>query len=420
MTFFEEFCSDQLWRGFCGRCLVLGHHFTNNCPSAHSGLLTKQMKDQVLVSNSWCCPAIRKCTRIKRERRATPVPDETIAEDLIQFLRCQNLLTMRPILQRYFADVRTLDALEKLPQVRFEELLYIMRHEHGVPLEVVTNALSRQSFDRFKCSRKQSLHRNLFHGMSRLQHFVFLSHYKLEAGTEAALMRTEMEHALCQDPASLAHHFDEPVFLDSDNLESLEHLQERVGNTHNLVLLLTPGVLTRPWVLVELVTARRKRSRVLPVSIARQGIGGFEFPDEDWLHRLRDGDILDSSSKDVLEKHACSMDEVADAVAAVFQQIALTYSPHKAKHMRQAEIEQILQRCRLRKGAAASSSSSDKDSEDRSHGLDGESWAPHFSATSAHSRQSSRATSKEFRRRMSTCSLAGRHSIPNSDWKSIS
>eukprot|EP00427_Karlodinium_veneficum_P031234 CAMPEP_0169191634 /NCGR_PEP_ID=MMETSP1016-20121227/5179_1 /TAXON_ID=342587 /ORGANISM="Karlodinium micrum, Strain CCMP2283" /LENGTH=147 /DNA_ID=CAMNT_0009267907 /DNA_START=88 /DNA_END=528 /DNA_ORIENTATION=+ len=82
------------------------------------------------------------------------------------------------------------------------------------------------------------------------RHFIFLSHFKEEAGTEATLMQGCL--------ASFAEDCYEEctsVFLDSEDLTDLSGLQEHVINSKNLVLLLTPGVLYRPWCLVEIVTA---------------------------------------------------------------------------------------------------------------------------------------------------------------------
>merc|ERR1712012_549996 len=87
------------------------------------------------------------------------------------------------------------------------------------------------------------------------QHLIFLSHFKLEAGTEAALMRAELEHVLRAEGSVAMETFNAPIFLDSEDLYDLEDLQARVRQSHNLVLLLTHRVLSRPWVLVELVTA---------------------------------------------------------------------------------------------------------------------------------------------------------------------
>merc|ERR1719507_1670115 len=48
-------------------------------------------------------------------------------------------------------------------------------------------------------------------------HYMFLSHYKVEAGTEAALMQEAFKQLIAEDLHHVANHFDVPVFLDSEN-----------------------------------------------------------------------------------------------------------------------------------------------------------------------------------------------------------
>ena len=72
----------------------------------------------------------------------------------------------------------------------------------------------------------------------------FLSHYKIEAATEARWLQRELEEAL-----------GERVFLDSDDLHDLSRLKDHVRESKCLLLLQTRSVLTRLWCLVELVTA---------------------------------------------------------------------------------------------------------------------------------------------------------------------
>ena len=72
----------------------------------------------------------------------------------------------------------------------------------------------------------------------------FLSHYKKEAATEARLCQMELEKLLGA-----------PVFLDSDNLRDLRTLLNDVRESDVLVLLQTTNLLTRPWCLLEIVTA---------------------------------------------------------------------------------------------------------------------------------------------------------------------
>jgi len=95
-------------------------------------------------------------------------------------------------------------------------------------------------------------------------HFLFLSHYKVESGTEATLLSDAIASLLAQGPYHPAQSMTNPVFLDSSSLTDLRSLRDKVVSSHNFVVLLTPGVLTRPWCLVEIVTAVQSDVNIVP------------------------------------------------------------------------------------------------------------------------------------------------------------
>ena len=73
----------------------------------------------------------------------------------------------------------------------------------------------------------------------------FLSHFKQECGTEARLVANEMK--TLQPELNF--------FLDSDDLFDLRSLLEDVKQSDRFILFQSAGVLTRPWCLMEIVTA---------------------------------------------------------------------------------------------------------------------------------------------------------------------
>ena len=77
----------------------------------------------------------------------------------------------------------------------------------------------------------------------------FLSHFKLECGTEARLVQQNLRPIVEKNPLDCNTH---EVFLDSDDLSDLRNLLQHVMQTKVLVLLQTKSVLTRPWVIIEL------------------------------------------------------------------------------------------------------------------------------------------------------------------------
>ena len=79
----------------------------------------------------------------------------------------------------------------------------------------------------------------LFTG-SEEDHFLFISHFKQESGTEAAMMAMEWERMIRSDPSNAASEFKHPVFIDSENLRDLSKLASHVQRSKHLLLLLTP------------------------------------------------------------------------------------------------------------------------------------------------------------------------------------
>jgi hypothetical protein len=174
------------------------------------------------------------------------------------------------------------------------------------------------------------------------KYFVFLSHFKTEAGTEATLMQQTMT-SLIKESAMIEN--ETPIFLDSEDLTDLMQLRRHVENSQNLVLLLTPGVLSRPWCLMEIVVAHARGIQIVPVEIQRPGIK-FQFPSDDsfyakQLSRLKQSDL------DMLQAEGIGAADISEAMRYVFRQIALPFSPHKSSNIRKAELQDILNRCGL-------------------------------------------------------------------------
>lgn len=175
-------------------------------------------------------------------------------------------------------------------------------------------------------------------------HLIFVSHYKLEAGTEAAMIADVLNRMIGEDPTSHANKFSSPIFLDSEDLFDLSSLTDHVKRSENVVLLLTPNLFQRPWCLVEIVTALRSEIPVVPVEVQRPGIS-FQYPTEEFYRNLKSGNYLEASAVKLLEDLQIYMEDVEEAIRNVFRFISIPFSPHKAAAMRQMELEAVLQRC---------------------------------------------------------------------------
>jgi len=85
----------------------------------------------------------------------------------------------------------------------------------------------------------------------------FVSHYKMEAASDARYIHDILRKMLkC------------PVYLDSSTLSDLRTLfTEGVHQSDVILLLATPGVLTRPWCLLEILEATKTKIPILPVGM---------------------------------------------------------------------------------------------------------------------------------------------------------
>merc|ERR1739848_653008 len=107
---------------------------------------------------------------------------------------------------------------------------------------------------------------------------------------------------------------------DSEDLTNLSLLQSRVRQSHNLALLLTKNVLSRPWVLVEIVTAFGAGVHVVPVLLLR-GFDQFLFPNDEFYASLRDGSLLGESGCELLKDCGIDIADVEQAMRSTFKRI---------------------------------------------------------------------------------------------------
>jgi len=155
-------------------------------------------------------------------------------------------------------------------------------------------------------------------------------------------MQKDLEQLILADPDCNLGNNSNHVFLDSEDLQDLADLRMHVQKSHNLVLLLTPCVLSRPWVLVEIVTAIR--SNVVPVEIQRKG-RSFVFPDDQYFKRVCKGTEITESAMKLLEEQNIDLQNLSECLQQVFKRIAVPFSPQKSHSIRQAELKDLLRHC---------------------------------------------------------------------------
>lgn len=329
---FQNFRETHLEQGLCGRCGGVGDHFTHVCPVA-SRLVRPARRSRTNVE--WLG------TRINFGSKGEEMDEgENTGEMQLQsFLHAHRLLRLLPILNEH--GVFTLEALDTLDFAELEFMVDTADDEDEVHQQL-------EELQALQEERMEARMHKLSEEETSSQHLAFLSHFKIESGTEAALMRAELENALREDGQDgIMTMFSAPIFLDSEDLYDLADLQERVRNSHNVVLLLSQNVLTRPWVLIELVTAMESGVRVLPVEVMKPGTT-FTFPDEAFYQSLHRGEILDEKGQALLKENGLDLSHVETALRQVFKKIAVPYSPHRPESIRKAEVRTLLKQVRLR------------------------------------------------------------------------
>mmetsp|Transcript_126349 Transcript_126349/g.365742 ORF Transcript_126349/g.365742 Transcript_126349/m.365742 type:complete len:1077 (+) Transcript_126349:55-3285(+) len=331
---FQEFCANQLWRGLCGRCGLLGDHFGDECPLIPGQWNGGRRWSLHRIFNRSASP---KNNMMSASSSAVDLPVSRLGRDLRLFLRRQDLDWLEPELLSL--QIFSLEQLKQVDLAELKETLsrtgqsFTQEEQDSISPEAISAFLATVAME-FKSRVREAQH---FQG-----YILFLSHYKVEAGTEAALMRTELEQILGESTGSSEN----SVFLDSEDLTTLAHLQDAVRKSRNVALLLTANVLTRPWVLVELATAHAEGIPVLPVALAKEG-NAFAFPDQAFFDSLLDGSLLGEVGSGVITDCGFTMETVVEALRQVLKRIALPYSPHRPASIRRAELSALIQQCTL-------------------------------------------------------------------------
>jgi len=133
---------------------------------------------------------------------------------------------------------------------------------------------------------------------------LFLSHKQINGADLAQSIKLQLEVI---NP-------DLHIFLDVDDLNNLHILDDNVKNSKNFLLLLTEGVLERPWVQFEIKTAMQQKKNIILVHDERN----CRFPS---------GEALEAVPEDV---------------RAVLQTKAIPY--YREKAFRDTSIRQVLEK----------------------------------------------------------------------------
>ena len=147
----------------------------------------------------------------------------------------------------------------------------------------------------------------------------FLSHFKQECGTEARLVANEMK--TLQPELNL--------FLDSDDLFDLRSLLEDVKQSDRFILFQSAGVLTRPWCLMEIVTAISSQVPIVCINVLGPNRYDYSSALTYMTHLDTELDRANPGASKLLEDNGVSLTNAAYMLSNTIPNcISIDFNPH--------------------------------------------------------------------------------------------
>ena len=139
---------------------------------------------------------------------------------------------------------------------------------------------------------------------------------------------------------------DELVFLDSDDLRDLTKLIDHVQKSRCLILVLTRKVLTRPYCILEVLTAIEARIPIVCVTVAGKPNDTYDFEEMSKMMLWMDSELeqWNPGAADVLRDHGYDdLTEVAYRLSTtVPNTIAVGLNTGASRNMLRATIEDVV------------------------------------------------------------------------------
>ena len=165
----------------------------------------------------------------------------------------------------------------------------------------------------------------------------FLSHYKMETAAHARILKDHLEQSFGRGR----------VFLDSDDLRNLSELLHCVAASDVMVVLLSPGVLTRPWCLMELITAMERGKPIVPISCENLPQGMYDHKEmKSFLSSLEANlNACNPGATDLLRQNGVeNMDVSGQALLPyIHEPIAKPFRVDWSANMMEAAMKDILE-----------------------------------------------------------------------------
>ena len=167
----------------------------------------------------------------------------------------------------------------------------------------------------------------------------FLSHFKLECGTEARLVQQNLKPIIEKNPTADSSN---EIFLDSDDLSDLRNLLQHVMQTKVLVLLQTKSVLTRPWVIIELFTAITSGLPIVALNVQNANPYDYAAASDFLMHFDKDIDIANPGAAQLLIDMGIDPVDVAWRLSDCLPNIISTdFNPNASEKVLQASLEDL-------------------------------------------------------------------------------
>ena len=168
----------------------------------------------------------------------------------------------------------------------------------------------------------------------------FLSHFKLECGTEARLVQVQLRPIIEKNPIEGSSN---EVFLDSDDLSDLRNLLQHVVQTKVLVLLQSKSVLTRPWVIIELYTAITHDVPIVALNIANSYPYNYADAESFLMHFDEEIDIANPGAAQLLIDMGIDPVDVAWRLSDCLPNIISTdFNPNASENVLQASLVDLV------------------------------------------------------------------------------
>jgi Mrp family chromosome partitioning ATPase len=134
----------------------------------------------------------------------------------------------------------------------------------------------------------------------------------------------------------------------ADNLNDLRLLLDHVKDTEVLVLLQSKGVLTRPWVILELYTALTNKVPIVALNVANAFPYDYSAAMEFLVHFDEEIDIANPGAAELLVENGVDPVDVAFLLSDALPNIISTdFNPNGSSRQIQASLEDLADQMRL-------------------------------------------------------------------------